>query len=128
MAVSGKAGTVLVGASPVTEVTKWTFEGSAQVHKYASNTTSGHKAAVAGVRDGKGTIETKVASDVIWTAGQAVTLVLQGPTSGDTITVPAIIATTPVDCDINDGNIISATYTFEANGAWTGAGIFAGID
>lgn len=128
MAVSGKAGTVLVGASAVTEVTKWTFEPSAIVHKYASNNTSGHKKAVAGVRDGKGTIETKVDSDVLWTAGASVTLILQGPTGSDTITVPAVIASSPINVDIDNGEPITATYSFEADGSWTGAGIFAGLD
>lgn len=127
MAVSGKAGTVKVSSSEVVEVTKWTFEPSAIVHKYASNNTAGHKAAVAGVRDGKGTIETKVSTATLWTAGQSVTLVLQGPTSSDTISVPAVIATTPVNVDIDNGEPVSATYTFEANGAWTSAGLFANV-
>jgi hypothetical protein len=128
MAVSGKNGSVLVGASAVTEVTKWTFEGSAQIHKFATNATSGYKAGVAGPTDGKGTIETKVASDVIWKPGTAVTLILQGATSGDTITCPALIGSCSIETDIDTGNAISATYNFETNGAWTGAGIFAAID
>jgi len=127
MAVSGKTGSVLVGASDVLEVTKWTFEPSAIIHKYASNNTAGHKAAVAGVRDGKGTIETKVHTNTLWTAGQSVTLILEGPTSGDTITVPAVIATTPVSVDIDNGEPVASTYTFEANGAWTSIGLFDNV-
>jgi len=127
MAVSGKTGSVLVGSSDVLEVTKWTFEPSAIVHKYASNNTAGHKAAVTGVRDGKGTIETKVHTNTLWTAGQSVTLILEGPTSGDTITVPAVIATTPVSVDIDNGEPVASTYTFEANGAWTSIGLFDNV-
>lgn len=125
--ISGKAGTVKVGGTAVLEVTKWTFEPSANISKYASNNTNGHKKAVAGVRDGKGTIETKVDS-VLWTAGQSVTLVLHvDGGSTDKITVPAVIATTPINVDIDNGEPISATYTFEADGAWTGAGSLANI-
>lgn len=127
MAVSGKAGTVKVSSTEVLEVTKWTFEPSAVVHKYASNNTAGHKAAVAGVRDGKGTVETKVNTAALWTSGQSVTLILQGPTNSDTITIPAVISTTPTSVDIDNGEPIAATYSFEANGAWTSAGLFANI-
>lgn len=127
MPVSGKAGTVLVGATPVVAVTKWTFEPSAVVHKYASNNTNGHKRAVAGTRDGKGTIETKISGSALWTAGQSVTLILRGPATGDTITVPAVIASSPINVDIDNGEIISATYNFEADGAWTSAGLFANV-
>jgi len=126
-AVSGKTGTVKVGANAQTQVTKWSFEPSTPVHKWASNTTSGHKTGVAGPRDAKGTIETKVDTNVIWAAGESVTLILVGASSGDTITVPAIVATAPVNVDIDNGEPISATYTFEAVGAWTGAGIFASV-
>ena len=128
MAVSGKEGTVLVGASAVTEVTKWTFEPSAIVHKYASNNTSGHKKAVAGVRDGKGTMEARVDSDVVWKAGASVAVSLQGPTGSDTMNVPAVIASSPINVDMDNGEPITATYSFEADGSWTGAGIFAGLD
>lgn len=127
-ATSGKAGTVLVGATAVAQVTKWTFEPSAPIHKWASNSTGGYKAAVSGPKDGKGTIETKVDTDILWTVGQSVTLILRGPTSGDNITVPALISSAPVTVDIDNGEPIGSTYSFESNGAWTGAGIFAGID
>jgi hypothetical protein len=128
MAHSGKNGTVLSNENEVTEVTKWTFEVTTPIHKYASNSTGGHKAAVAGPREAKGTIETKVDGDVIWTAGVSVDLELVGPTGGDLIRMNnAVIATTPVEVEISDGNIISATYTFEVSRDWEGFGIFESI-
>lgn len=128
MAVSGRAGSVLVGSAVQGEVTKWTFESSSQIHKFATNVTAGYKAGVAGPTDGKGTIETKIAADVIFKSGQAVTLILQGPTVTDVITCPALIASCSVEVDIDTGNAIGATYNFETNGAWTSGGIFAGMD
>lgn len=128
--ISGKSGTVKVGATTIVEVTKWTFEPMNSVPKYASNATAGYKKGVAGVRDSKGTVEVKVDSTGCpWGVGQAVTLVLDASGSAaDTITVPAIIATSPTECDINDGAIVGMTYAFEGNGAWIGVGIYANID
>ncbi len=126
--ISGKAGTVLVGATPWLEVTKWTFEPSCAVPKYASNNTNGYKAGVAGVFDGKGTIEVKLDSSggVDALPGASVTLVLQVDAGGtNKYTVPAIIASAPISCDIDGGEIVALTYNFEANGAWTAGGALA---
>jgi hypothetical protein len=132
---SGQGGTVFKGtadtgtaATELFEVVKWTLDMTAAVHKYNSNRTGGHKRAVAGVRDTKGTIEIKVDSDVGPTlrAGEAVSLRLRdsGNSSNYFHIQHAVIAGNPVECDIDDGNIVSMTYNFEASDV-DGAGIWA---
>lgn len=134
---SGKNGTVFSGTgdsatatTELFEVVKWTLDPTAAVHKYNSNKTGGHKRAVAGVRDTKGTIEIKVCEDMgpQLAAGQAVSLrlVADSDSPSDHFHIShAIIAGTPVDCDVDNGEIVSMTYNFEASGI-EGAGIFAG--
>jgi len=101
---------------------------TAAVHKYNSNRTGGHKRAVAGVRDTKGTIEIKVDGDVGPTlrAGEAVSLRLRDSSNASNYfhIQHAVIAGNPVECDIDEGQIVSMTYNFEASDV-DGAGIWA---
>lgn len=135
-AYSGKSGTVYKGtadtgtaATELFEVTKWTLDMTAAVHKYNSNATAGHKRAVAGVRDTKGTIAIKVNDDgPALYAGQAVSLRLRdSANTADYFHIQhAVIAGNPVECDIDDGQIVGMTYSFEASdvdgaGRWAAA-------
>lgn len=126
---SGKNGTVKYGSgTSLLEVTKWSFEPKTNVPKYASNATGGFKTGVAGVRDSSGKVEIKVPSDtgLPLQDGDSVTLQLHVDATGSNyFSVPAIISGMPVDCDVDGGEIVGATYNFEGNGAWTGYGILA---
>ena len=127
---SGKLGTVKVGNVAIAEVTGWTFEPKVNVPKYDSNDTGGFKAAVAGVKDSSGKIEIKMDSDgnIPWEPGDSATLILQVDNTGNNAyTVPAIVSTSPVEVDINDGEIVGATFNFEGNGAWNASGICAKV-
>lgn len=133
---SGKGGNALFGAadgSPSTqivEVVKWTLDVTAAVHKYNANTTDGHKRAVAGVRDTKGTIELKISEDtgVQIAPGDECSLRLDVDDSGSNfVTIDhAVIAGSPIECDIDEGQIVLMTYSFEASDI-TGAGILAAL-
>jgi hypothetical protein len=133
---SGKGGNALFGAadgSPATqivEVVKWTLDVTAAVHKYNANTTDGHKRAVAGVRDTKGTLELKVSSDagVQIAPGAECSLRLDVDDSGTNfVTIDhAVIAGAPLECDLDEGQIVSMTYSFEASDI-TGAGLLASL-
>jgi hypothetical protein len=133
---SGKGGDALFGAadgSPstkVVEVVKWTIDPTATVHKYNANTTGGHKRAVAGVRDTKGTLELKVSSvtGVQIGPGDECSLRLEVDDSGSNyITINhAVIAGAPLECDLDEGEIVSMTYAFEASDI-TGAGLLAAL-
>lgn len=132
---SGKGGNAFTGAADggsaateVLEVVKWSLDPTVSVNKYNSNKTGGHKRAVGGVRDTKGTVEIKVPSDtgVQLRAGQELALRLQGSSSSsDYFHIQhAIIAGNPIECDIDEGSIVSMTYNFEASDI-DGNGIFA---
>lgn len=126
--ISGKTGTVEISSTDVLEVTKWTFNPKCNVSKYASNNTSGYKAAVAGVLEGNGTVEVKLdtASSLDLVAGAAATLDLHVDGTGSNYySVPAIISEAPIEVDIDGGEVVGATYSFEANGAWTPNGAVA---
>lgn len=129
--LSGIDGTVLVGATEQTEVTKWTFETTVAVPKHASNSTAGFRKAHVGAKDSKGTIEMKYddTTALPWGVGDSVTLILRPDknSTADQITVPAIISGGTTECDIDGDGIVSVTFPFEGNGAWTGIGMYANI-
>lgn len=141
---SGQYGTVTSGASDlsspvaptdvVCEVTKWTLDRTAAVSSYHSNKSGGHKKKVPGVKDTKGTIEIKVGA----TEGQqlqpgdvvAIRLYADGAdaeslTSTNYFDIQeAVIAGSPIECDIDNGEVVGLTYNFEASHC-AGSGIFA---
>ena len=125
---TGNTGSVIVGTTDWIEVTKWTFDMKAAVSKWGSNSSSGFKKAVAGTKDGSGTIEVKIDTggtmDAV--AGASATLLLHTDDSGSNYySVPAVIASCATECDIDDGTALSATYNFESNGEWTYNGAVA---
>jgi hypothetical protein len=132
---SGKDGTVFIGAAgastqptKILEVTKWTLDPTVSVSKYNANTTFGHKKAVAGVRDTKGTIEVKIDADdgTQLGPGQEVSLLLQlDDTPANSFTIKrAVIAGGPLEVDIDNGEVVGVTYAFEASDC-TGTGLLS---
>lgn len=131
---SGKTGTAFHGTAGATattkavEVTKWTFNPSAAVHKYHSNATYGHKFGVPGVVDSNGTIEIKVdgTTGVQLGPGDIVSLKLQTGSSDFIEINHAVISGAPIECDIDEGAIVGMTYNFEASD-YKGSGIYANL-
>lgn len=131
---SGKDGTAKMGAADsaastvINEVTKWTFDPTTAINKYNANTTFGHKRAVVGVKDSKGTIELKVDSEngVQFGPGDEISLALRtSKEDEDGFDIEhAVIVGGPVDCDIDDGQIVAVTFAFESSD-YTGVGLFA---
>ena len=125
-AMSGKNGTVLLNDEPIAEVTAWNFEPSTNVPKYASNATDGHKVGVPAVDDFTGSITTKLDADgnMPLRIGDIVTLELHvDDTEANYISAPVVIASHPIPCDINDGEIVEVQYSFEPHGRPTYNGI-----
>jgi hypothetical protein len=108
---SGKDGTA-TGVDG--EVVKWSYETTTTVPKYNSASTEGWKKGVVGVSDGKGSIDVKC-DGVPCATGDEISLSLD---SGDGLTFafPAIVSGVTIECDIDNGEIVSATVTFEQNG------------
>lgn len=123
---SGKDGKVHDGGGAIADITRWTFSKSSNNHAYGSSSSGGHKARVAGVKDGNGTIEGKMQAGALPPVeeGDSVTLQLyeDGNAAGSTPywSVPAIIGNVEIEVDIDDGAPVSWTAEFETNGAWTG--------
>ena len=121
-AISGYAGDVKIGSTSIIEITKWSFNPKINVSKYASNKTSGYKAAVPGVRDGSGTAEGKwVGVNPVYTTvyeGLLATLNLYI----DAVSfwaVPSCIESFKIDVDLDNGEIVGWSADFQTNGAWT---------
>lgn len=126
---SGINGTVKFG-SPASDsgiiVHGWTFNPSTAVHKRSHNQSGGFKAAVAGARDSSGTIMVSLDKNghFPFHDNDDITLQLHVDDSGSNyFSVPAIIESTPVELDIDDGQIVGGTFAFQGNGPWTGHGI-----
>lgn len=117
---SGKDGKILIGATPVANITEWTFDKEVHTDRYNSSETAGFKGTVAGVKSGSGTISFKwnSAAAMTITEGTSATLLLH-LNATELFTVPSIIKNFRVRCDINDGSITGGTADFESNGAWT---------
>ena len=133
---SGKSGTVMRGSEVIAHITKWMFEPSVAINKWNSNVTGGAKDGQCGPKDSKGSIEAKLdilddgtGAGVPWGVGDRVTLSLlaDANTPADSITVDAIIGTSPIEVDIDGGTPLSTKYDYEGVGAWTGAGKFANV-
>lgn len=133
---SGKGGDAKFGvadtaaATQIVEVVKWTIDPTVAINKYNSNLTGGHKRAVPGVRDTTGTIELKVSSETGAQVGPGdeLSLRLDIDDSGSNYVEidHAVIAGAALECDIDEGVIVSMTYPFEASDI-TGHGILAAL-
>lgn len=131
---SGKSGSAFSGtvdataATKICEVTKWTLDPTAAISKYHSNCTAGHKRAVTGVRDTKGTIEIKVDGEAGagYAPGQELSLKLALDDTGNNYFAikHAVISGAPLEVDIDDGAVVGITYAFEASDL-TGHGLVA---
>lgn len=139
--LSGNGGTVLkADGTPYVHITKWSFDPSVVVNKWNSNTSGGAKDANCGSKDSKGSIEvtldiskeadgTITGTGVPWGVGEMVTLDLlvdkDVPAHG--IRLDAIIAASPLECDIDGGTRLMIKYDYEGRRIWQGRGLLANI-
>ena len=126
--LSGKDGTLHLGASEVTPVTDWRLEKTSAARPYAANDTGGARKRVPGVKDCSGSFEVKATDtgNVPVEEGDAVTLKLHVDGSGaNYYEVPALIGRLRVDVDISEGEIVAYVIDFAGNGPITPHGILA---
>ncbi len=120
--VSGSSGDVKIGSTSVAEVKKWTFNPKANVAKYASNKTSGYKKAIAGTKEGSGSLECvwdpAIPPTTTINVGTSVTLKLY-TTATQFYSVPCVVADFLIVTDIDTGDPVGFTANFEADGQWT---------
>jgi len=120
--ISGKDGDVKIASTQIAEITKWSWNPKANVPKYASNKTAGYKAAVAGVKDGSGSMEGKwdpaIPATAVIAPGTSVTLKLY-INATQFWSVPSITEGFKHDVDLDTGEIVGWSCDFQSNGAWT---------
>lgn len=118
--ISGKNGKVLISASSIGNVTKWTLRKIADPKSYNSSETSGRRAVLDGVHGATGTIDMLLDTAAVAPnlEGATVTLLLYVDSS-HFYTVPAHIDEMTISDDINDGSPVAASFTFTNTGSLT---------
>lgn len=126
--ISGKSGTVKVGATPtaLVDIAMWSMECKVVESAHASNSTSGWKTRCAGVKDATGKLKA-------WQNDGAAVALVVGNTyaaqfhidgSGANYYSGSILITgfDGYEVDMNDGKEVAANYSWGANGALTANG------
>ena len=118
---SGKDGKVLIGATPIADVVRWTFRSTARGVAYASNKTGERLRQVPGTQSGTGTIAFQFNAAAPATsplaAGSAVTLLLHLDATKH-YEVPAVIEHVELQVDIDTGALIGGSAQFATDGVW----------
>lgn len=118
---SGKDGKVVIGATPIADVVRWTFRNTARSVAYASNKTGQRLRQVPGTRSGGGTIafQFNPAAPVSeqLAAGSVVTLLLHLDAVRH-YELPAVIEALELQVDIDTGALIGGTAQFATDGDW----------
>ena len=120
---SGKDGDVKSGDTSLAEITNWSWTRQANVSKYGSNSSAGHKKAVAGTKENSGSFDFKLntAGSSPLDEGDSVTLqLLTDGTNG--WSVPAVVGEVQLDVDIDTGEVVGGSCSFEGNGAYSAVG------
>jgi len=127
--ISGKAGKVQTGATPVdvADVASWSITISYEIGTFASSSTSKHKDRVVGVGDSTGTIKVWQQDDVApgLTVGAEVAVVfdLDGTNANKYTGSIVIESFDGYDVDMDTGGAVSANYKWGQAGKLTAAGI-----
>lgn len=127
--ISGKLGTVFIGASPVElpNVASWSLEPKVATNSHASNSTAGWKTRSAGVKDHTGKIkvyQTDSATPPALVIGTVYTVRLEIDASGSNYYGGSIMIESfgGMTVDMHDGKEITYEYSFGSNGTLTAIG------
>jgi hypothetical protein len=121
--ISGSGGDVLIGLVSIGNVLKWKFFQSRVTKEYASSATGGYQDSIAGVQFGSGSVEFAFDNVLCGSAGIIengvyVTLKLC-VNETHYYTVPAVVKTLSLECDIDEGKYIGGTFDFKTRIGWT---------
>ncbi|MBN2476899.1 MAG: hypothetical protein JXB62_19990 [Pirellulales bacterium] len=126
--LSGKDGTLYVGAEEITPVANWRLAISGTLREYTANDTGGWKRRVAGAKDCRGsfTVNLTEAGHRPVDGGDAVTLKLHVDGTGNNYyEVEALIGRVGVETNIRDGAVVAYRIDFAGNGGVTPHGVLA---
>lgn len=120
--LTGDDGKVLIGATPLADITAWSLTTRAAAKSYASSATGGYRKSVTGAKHGQGRISFLLDSaDPItndFDVGSQVTLLLY---FDDTrfYSVPAVIEALRLNVEIDAGKLVGGDAEFVTSGAWS---------
>lgn len=120
--ISGKAGTIVISATDVPNIAKWSLTAKANINAHATNSTAGWKTRSAGTKDATGKIQvmqTDSATPTVFIPGTVHTVELHTDDSGTNYYSGDIMIgeLSGVDVDINDGKEIGPEHSWGAVGA-----------
>jgi len=126
--ISGKNGTLYVGANEITPVSNWKLAVTGSQRDYAANDTGGWRRRVAGAKDCCGSMEISVAEGghCPVETGDAVTLKLHVDDTGNNYYhVEALIGRIGAETNIKNGEVVVQRIDFAGNGGVTPHGVLA---
>ena len=128
--LSGKDGTLYIGAGEVQPVANWKLRIVSNHRAYTANDTSGWKKRAAGAKDSSGSFRISVtdSGNCPVAEGDSVTLKLHVDDSGSNYyEVAVIIDRIDVATDIHGGNVVAMEVAFSGNGTVTPHGVLADV-
>ena len=119
---TGDDGKVLIGGTPLADITAWSLEATSRAVSYASSASGGYRRRLPGVKEGRGRITFKLdVSNPLtnqFDQGSSVTLLLYLDATRF-YSMPAVIDSVQIEVDIDGGELIGGQAEFTANGPWT---------
>ena len=126
--LSGKSGTLYIGAGEVTPVANWKLRIVSNHRSYTANDTGGSRKRAAGAKDSSGSFRVSVAEsgNCPVREGDSVTLKLHVDGTGSNYyQVDVIVDRIDVVTDIHRGEVVAMDVTYSGNGTVTPYGVLA---
>lgn len=119
--ISGIEGNLSLGGVTVANLRKWSIKKSAEVKKYASNDTAGTKKTLKGVKEWSGSADIYIEQGILPALEEGKLYAFSGTlkTGGTAVTGVVRISEVSIDTDIETGDPIGGTVSFEGHGALT---------
>jgi hypothetical protein len=117
--ISGIEGNLSLGGVTVANLRKWSIKKSAEIKKYASNDTAGAKKTLKGVKEWSGSADIYIEQGTLPALEEGKLYAFSGTlkTGGTAITGVVRISEVSIDTDIETGDPIGGTVSFEGHGA-----------
>ena len=126
--LSGKSGTLYVGAGEVTPVSNWKLRITSNHRTYTANDTGGWRRRAAGAKDCSGSFRVSVteSGNCPVEEGDSVTLKLHVDGSGENYyEVEVIVDRIEIETNLHGGDVLTFEVTFSGNGSLTPHGVLA---
>lgn len=125
--LTGNTMTFKIAGTAVDHTGKWSVKNSPAKGRYATNSTTGGRKSVVGVKDWSGTVTVLIhaGATMQMVAGTEYAVVFHGTATTDTITGTIIVTDVgDIMFDADSGDPVACDYAFDFQGIPTGAGAF----